>query len=169
MMITERIPGDAAELARLVRTERSARLRDRYRAVLLALQGKQAPQIVQMLGRSRRSVQDWVYAYRDHGIPGLIPRKGTGRPAKITPEQVQHLRARLEAGPRPEDGVCTLRGRDIVRILQQEFGVKHTLGSIYGILERLGYSCLKPRPRHEKNDPQAAGQFKRQAPLLSKT
>lgn len=168
MIVTERTPGDTAELARRVRTERSARLRDRYRAALLALQGYQAPQIVQMLGRSRRSVQDWVYAYRDQGIPGLIPRKGTGRPAKITPEQVQSLRARLDAGPRAEDGVCTLRGKDIVRILQQEFGVKHTLGSIYGVLERLGYSCLKPRPRHEKNDPQAAEQFKQQAPLLSK-
>jgi transposase len=72
----------------------------------------------------------------------------------------------LEAGATPADGVCTLRGKDIVRILKQEMGVKHTLGSLYGMLDRLGYSCLSPRPRHEKNDPKALEPFKEQSPFL---
>ena len=74
----------------------------------------------------------------------------------------------MDAGPTAADGVCTLRGKDIVRILEKEMDVKHTLGSIYGVLDRLGYSCLSPRPRHEKNDPKAMEQFKEQSPFLSK-
>jgi transposase len=113
-------------------------------------------------------VQDWVYAYRDGGIDAIQPRPQPGRKPRLTPEQEVRLRARLDAGPTAADGVCTLRGKDIVRILEQEMNVKHTLGSIYGVLDRLGYSCLSPRPRHEKNDPRALAQFKEQSPFLSR-
>ena len=168
MKVFERNSGDIAELVRRVRSERRSIQRDRYRAVLLALEGEEAIAIAKATGRARRSVQEWVYAYRDGGIDGLIPRKQTGKPTRLTAEQEARLKARLDAGPVAQDGVCTLRGKDIVRILETEFGVKHTIGSIYGVLHRLGYSCLSPRPQHEKNDPAAIEQFKRDAPFLSK-
>lgn len=60
MRVTEREPGDIAELTRLARVETKALQRDRYRAVLLALEGKEAVEIAIAVGRSRRSVQDWV-------------------------------------------------------------------------------------------------------------
>jgi transposase len=167
MNIVEREPGDVAELTRRFRRERQSLQRDRYRAVLMALDGEEAMVIAKATGRARRSVQDWVYAYRDRGIDALIPRKQPGKPPKLSIEQERQLRARLDAGPLPSDGVCTLRGRDVVRILENEFGVKHTIGSIYSVLHRLGYSCLSPRPRHEKNDPAAIEQFKHDAPFLS--
>ena len=74
--------------------------------------------------------------------------------------------ARLDAGPRPDDGVCALRGKDVVRILRREFLVKYTLAGAYELLERLGYSCLAPRPRHEKSDPAERQRFREHAPLL---
>lgn len=166
MNLLERQAGDRTELTRRIRVERKAVQRDRYRAVLLALDGGEAPAISRSLGRSRRGVQAWVYRYRDGGIDALIARRQTGAPTKLTADQATRLQARLDAGPLPADGVCTLRGRDVVRILEAEFGVKHTLGSIYGVLARLGYSSLSPRPRHEKNDPAAVERFKRQAPFL---
>ena len=74
------------------------------------------------------------------------------------------------AGPVPADeGLCTLRGKDARRILQQEFGVKYTLSGAYKVLHRLGFSYLSPRPRHRKNDPQVMTQWLEGAPLLSKT
>lgn len=166
MLVVERVPGDVAELQRLAGAEKHALRRDRYRAVLMAIEGWQAPQIAIALGRSRRSVQDWAYAYRDGGIPAIQPKRAKGANPKIPRHMEDQIRARLDAGPRPEDGVCTLRGKDIVRILEKEFGVTHTLGSIYGVLERLGYSHLSPRPRHEKADPQQVQQFKELSPFL---
>ena len=167
MRVTERGPGDVAELTRRARTERDALQRDRYRAVLLALDGQEAVAIADALGRSRRSVQDWVYAYRDGGIEDLLPGKSPGRPTKLPRRREAELMARLDAGPRPTDGgVCTLRGKDVVRILEQEFGVRYSLDGAYDLLERLGYSCLTPRPLHEKADPQQVEQFERHAPLL---
>jgi transposase len=166
MRVSEREPGDVAELERRVRAERHALQRDRYRAVLLALDGQDAPAIAEALGRARRSVQDWAYAYRDGGIDALLPKPRPGRPTKLPREREAELKARLDAGPRPEDGVCTLRGRDVVAILEREFGVSYSLDGAYDLLERLGYSCLTPRPLHEKADPAAVANFKEHAPFL---
>ena len=35
------------------------------------------------------------------------------------------------AGPTDDDGVCTLRGRDMIRILEDEFGVRYELSRVY--------------------------------------
>lgn len=166
MRVVEREPGDVAELERRVRAERDALQRDRYRAVILALDGQDAPAIARSLGRARRSVQDWAYAYRDGGIDRLLPRPRPGRPTKLPREREAELRARLDAGPRESDGVCTLRGRDVVAILEREFGVTYSLDGAYDLLGRLGYSCLTPRPLHEKADPAAVANFKEHAPFL---
>jgi len=77
------------------------------------------------------------------------------------------LGARLDAGPTPEDKVCTLRGRDVQRILREEMDVELSLNAAYVTLHRLGYSCLAPRPRHEKQDLEAQARFKEAAPPLS--
>lgn len=167
MNVNQRMPGDRDRLKRLINSERDALRRDRYRAVLLALDGGEAAKIAVILGRSRRSVQDWVYAYRDGGIDNIHPPKRPGRTPKLPREREGELRARLDAGPTEADGVCTLRGRDVVRILEREFGVKYSLDGAYDLLERLGYTCQSPRPRHEKRDPEAQDRFKRAAPLLS--
>jgi transposase len=168
MRVTERSVGDVAELNRRVKVETHAMLRDRYRAVLLALEGKEAVEIAGTLSRARRSVQDWVYCYRDGGIDALLSGKPTGRPTKLPRHREAELISRLEAGPRESDGVCTLRGKDVMRILEEEFGVKYTLDGVYDLLDRLNYSCLTPRPKHEKNDPAAVADFKARAPLLSR-
>ena len=166
MDIEERSIGDLTLLRRLVGTERVALRRDRLRAVVLALEGRQAPEIAAMLGRARRSVQDWVYAYRDGGIDRIQPPPRPGRRRKLSPEQEAAFVRRFEAGPRPDDGVCTLRGKDAVRILEAEFGVRYTLDGAYALLHRLGLSCLRPRPRHERQDLERQAQFRRSAPLL---
>ena len=167
LRVIERAPGDVAELERRAAAERDALRRDRYRAVLLALDGEEAAEIAASLGRARRSVQDWAYAYRDGGIDAVQPARRTGREPRLPRAREAELLGRLDAGPRPEDGVCTLRGRDVVRILEREFLVKYTLAGAYELLERIGYSCLAPRPRHERGDPAEQQRFREHAPLLS--
>jgi transposase len=166
LLVNQRRPGDVVEFQKRIDGERDALQRDKYRAVKLALEGHNAPVIAQMLGRSRRAVQDWVYAYRDGWIDDLLPGKSTGQPTRLPRDHEALFLARLNAGPTQADGVCTLRGKDVVRILQTEFQAAYTLDGAYALLHRLGYSCLKPRPRHENNDPAAVQKFKDRAPLL---
>ena len=159
---------DVKVLERGVRTQRDARLRERYRCVLLALRGFEAIPIGDKLGRSRRFVQYWVYRYRDHGLDGLMDRPRSGQPTRLPRAAEDRLRARLDAEPQPQDGVCSLRGVDVVRVLQAEFGVTYSLPGAYDLLHRLGYSYLRPRPQHRKNDPAAMQAWRQAAPLLSR-
>jgi transposase len=136
--------------------------------VLLALRGFMATQIADKVGCSRRTVQQWVYRYRDEGLEGLRERPRPGQPKKLASASEADFRRRLEAGPTADDGVCTLRGRDIQRILAEEFGAQYSLPGVYDLLHRLGYSCLKPRPQHRKNDPEAMVGWLAEAPFLSR-
>lgn len=160
MTLTLHKPDDLRRLQELVAGETNAKQRDRYRAVLLvAAEQLEGDEIASRLGRSPRFVDEWVARYRVSGIDALVPKKQPGRRPKLTADQEQKLKQRLEAGPREEDNVCALRGCDIVRIIEKEFGVAHTLGGIYDVLRRIGYSSLVPRPRHRKNDPAAMQRF----------
>ena len=168
MTVTPRDPTDRQTLEEKVARERDALQRDRYRAVLLAMDGLAGDEVAARVGRSPRFVDEWVGRYRDGGLDALVPKKQPGRRPKLTAAQAEQLKRRLDAGPTEADGVCTLRGRDICKLVEAEFGVRHTLGGIYDVLRRIGYSCLVPRPRHRKNDPAAMAAFAAGAPLLSR-
>ena len=168
MQVTLHHPEDLELLRQRSRRQRNAKQRDRYRAVLLALEGHEAPEIARLVDRSRRFVQRWVYHYRDHGLEGLGPKRQSGRPSKLAPPQYEAFTTRFLAEPTASDGVCTLRAKEAQHILAQEFGVEYTLGGIYDLLHRLGLSCLVPRPRHPKNDPAQMQQWRNDAPLLSR-
>jgi transposase len=170
MNVTLHHPDDRQRLEQLIRAERDAKQRDRFRAVLLATRGEQSQQIVAKLERSRRFVQAWAYAYRDGGIEALSPGKSSGRPVKLARDREQAFVDRIKAGPAESDvGVCTLRGEDARRILEREFGARYTLQGVYDLLDRLNLSCLVPRPRHRKNDPAAMSAWLERAPFLSAT
>lgn len=149
------------QLRRLCDQESRADRAKRLRTVLLARQGFTAPEIATCTGFSRRMAQKWVERYNAEGLAGLETKPGRGRKPPLTPEQEERLKQRLDAGPLPEDGVCTLRGKDVQRILQREFGQLRSLNAIYGLLHRLGYSSLVPRPQHPAADPAAQEQFKK--------
>lgn len=153
-----------AELQQIERKESDATRSKRLRIVILAMQGWTAPSIAMSVGLSRRDCQEWVRRFNEAGLPGIENRPGGGRAAPLTAEQQDQMQQRLSAGPLPEDRVCSLRGIDIRAILEKEFGVKRSLSAVYNLLHRLGYSCLRPRPRHRKADPLAQAAFKAQLP-----
>ena len=78
---------DLDELRGRIRREADAKQRDRWRAVLLALEGKTTAAIMDKLGRSKNFVQRWVYFYRDHGLKRIRPLKQTGQPPKLPRDQ----------------------------------------------------------------------------------
>jgi hypothetical protein len=75
-------------------------------------------------------------------------------------DQEARFLERIDAPPRPEDGVCELRGADIRRILEREFAARYSLSGVYRLLYRLGYSDLMPRPQHPDSSPEAQAFFK---------
>jgi transposase len=152
------------ELKRLERIETNANRSRRLRIVILGIEGWTAPAVAMALGLSRRICQRWIRRYNEEGIGGLADRRGRAPGGPLTPEQEAEVRKRIEAGPTPEDEVCSLRGKDIQRILVEEFRVLRSLAGVYHLLHRLGYSYLRPRPRHRKADPAKIEAFRKEWP-----
>jgi transposase len=135
----------------------------RLRAVILARAGRSAPEIAQALGAGRRTVREWVRRHNAEGLDGLVDRPGRGRPCRLTGAQLARLRERIDAGPTPEDGTCTLRGPEVRALLEREFGVAYSPAAVYFLPHRLGYEPLDPRPRHIEADPAAQEEFKKES------
>jgi transposase len=150
-----------AELKRLARAEKHAKLSKRIQMIVLAIEGYTAPAIAQSVGISRRVCQQWVQRFNQEGLDGLQDKSGRGKPPLLTPAERERLKQRIDAGPTVEDSVCTLRGKDIQRILEEEFGKVRSLDAVYYLLHQLGYSSLMPRPQHRKADPEAQAHFKK--------
>ncbi|MEP7274351.1 MAG: IS630 family transposase, partial [Acidobacteriota bacterium] len=155
-----------AELKRLERSEQDADRARRLRIVILGLEGWTAPAVAMAVGLSRRICQRWARRYNEQGLSGLDDQRGRGPRSPLTPEQEAEVRRRIEAGPTEQDEVCSLRGKDLQRILAQEFGVIRSLAAVYHLLFRLGYSYLRPRPRHRRANPEAVAAFVSEWPTV---
>jgi transposase len=174
MKVSLHDPADLPALHERVRSENNVKQRDRLRAVLLAAEGEagaelQGDQIASRVGRSPRFVDQWLARYRAGGLAAIKAAKAKGQRPKLAVEKQQAFKARIVAGPTQADqGLCTLRGVDAQRILAKEFEVEMGLSGVYELMHRLNLSCLKPRPRHRKNDPKVVGDWLESAPFLSR-
>ena len=149
------------KLKAFFRTEKDPRLARRIHGVYLAGKGLTCSQIMAVTGDARRTIQQWVRKYNKYGIVGLKEQPRPGQPTKLSREKEFAFCKRIEAGPTGKDGVYVFNGVAIRRILEKEFGASYSLWGIYHLLNRLGYSCLCPRPQHEKANPQLQEQFKK--------
>jgi len=162
MEVSPRSPKELSLLRKLVGKESNAKQRDRYRAVVLALEGRSEPEIRQCLGRSRGFIQRWVYTYRDRGLGGLVAKKPHGQPPKLARHREAEFKAVLDQPGAPR------RGRDVAALLKDKFGATYSVRGALLLLHRLGYAPLKPRPVNPKKDPAAEADWLRSAPLLSR-
>jgi transposase len=149
-----------AELRALATKELRARRLIRLQLVMLAMQGRTAPEIASVLGISRRAAQNWVYRYNAAGLEGLRDRRGRAYRGRLTVEQKERLDQHVRAeAMNPRAGYRRAEG--IRRWIEREFEVTYTLPGVYAVLRRLGYSWLMPRPRHNKADLEAQAAFKK--------
>jgi transposase len=138
-------------------------LRTRLQAVVMAKEGHTAVAIARTLGVGRRTVQDWIHWYNTEGLARLSGKVPPGKAPPLSPEDLEKFLARIEAGPRPEDQVCALRGLEAQRILHAEFGVVRGLSTALRLLQVARMAKLMPRPRHPDSDPAAQEAFKKKS------
>jgi transposase len=157
------------QLRKLQRQETNVGRAQRLQIIVLAQHGWTAPAIATAVGLSRRICQRWVARYNQFGLDGLDDQRGQDPGLPLTEPQQVEFKQRIDAGPTPDDGVCTLRGRDFQRILDAEFHVLRSLSSVYRLLHQLGYRCLCPRPRHQQVHPEQQAVFQQQLPQRLQT
>ena len=97
--INEINKGDLLKLKEKAKVETNAKQRDRYRAVVLALEGWETGEIMCKLDRSKNFVQRWSYFYRDGGIEAISAKPQSGRRTKLPRQKEAKLAQRIQDGP----------------------------------------------------------------------
>src|SRR5438067_12565975 len=134
-------------LAELIRAGPRARVARRLAAVRLALLGHTAAAAAGQVLLSDGQVRTWVARFNAGGVGALAGRSGRGRKGPPPADQPERLRDRLRAGPTEADGgVCALRGGDVRRSLEREFGVARRPQAVYDLLHRRGFEPPAPAP-----------------------
>ena len=145
------------DLAQQARREADPRVRQRLLAIRLVVMGRTVPAAALASGLKQRQLRTWVHRFQAEGVAGLRDRPRSGQPKHLPTDREKDFQARLR---QPGRGVI-LRGKDIQRLLREEFGASYTLAGTYFLLHRLGFSSLVPRPVHPSSDPQAQADFKK--------
>jgi transposase len=145
------------DLARVARKEPEARVRQRILVIRLLVMGQTVPQAAPVVGLKERQVRNWVHRFQAEGLEGLRDRPRPGQPKYLPTDKEESFKARIRRPPRGR----ILRGPDVQRLLREEFGAAYTLGGVYFLLHRLGFSSLSPRPLHPQTDPDAQDAFKK--------
>ncbi len=150
-------------ISALIRKERDARVRQRLIAMKFVIQGLHISEVASRMDVSQRPLRKWVHRFNASGPAALCDGPRSGQPPKLKPKQVEKFKKRVRKGITSKDNTCSLSGKDLQRILKNEFGAEYSLSGTYFILHRLGFSCLCPRPQHPKADIEAQETFKKSA------
>ena len=155
------------QLQSLLKKERHPRVARRLQAVLWAQQGQSVSQIAALAVVQTRTVHNWITRYNQRGLEGLRDHYVGGNQNKLTVAQKEQLTEYLDQQAQDPRAKIS-QGRDLHAWIVQQFGIVYSLSGIYGLLRRLGYSCLVPRPRHPQADPHAQEAFKKTFPSSSR-
>jgi transposase len=122
------------------------------RAVVLRRRGKTFSAIGDMLGRTASTVKQWNDRFKSEGFDGLRDRPGRGALSRLGREKEIEFRREIENRLLEKDSSKLIqRLQQVQELLLEKFGVEYSRSGTQGLMHRLGFSKLRPRPKHEKN------------------
>ena len=150
-----------AEVDRRYRAARDAETRTRHQMVLLAADGKSAPQIGWMTRRSEDTVRRVLGRFLHQGLDAVPRRRPAGRAVEVTPEWLVELQRVIDLDPRSvEVPSAVWTTRLLSGYLEQVTGHHTGIETVRIYLHRLGYVCKRPTWSLKRKASQQAGWVK---------
>lgn len=150
------------KLTDLYHRERDAKAKIRLLAAIFRKEGKTYDEIGQILKYPLTTIQDWLSLINIEGISRKIDIKQTGKPKRLTEEQIEKLKPILLKSPE-EHGYPFLfwTTKLVIQLIKEKYDVSYKVLQVRRILHRLGLSCQKPRPTHKKTSKKTQEDFKK--------
>jgi transposase len=118
-------------------------------------------QIADILQVSPRSIFRWVTKFKEHGIAGLQDQPKGHMKAKLNDAQKARIKAWLIAGTDASGERIHWTLNTLKREIEKEFAVTVGTTPLWNHLRRMGLVLKKPRPMHDKADPESQEAFKK--------
>jgi transposase len=142
----------------------------RLKGAKLLARGVSKSQVARQLGVARQTVAAWEQRLSAGGREAL--RRGElGRPRQLDTEQEREVGKLLMAGALAAGYPTELWTLPrIGKVIAQRFGVAYSVGHLWHLLRRLGFSCQKPEKRATQRNEAEIVRWKRHVwPALKKS
>jgi len=162
------------ELIELYQKEKHSRLKERYQSIFLMIEFKDCKMVAELVKRSLKTIPNWVNAFNEGGIEGIVPNKPPGRPSRLAKSQMEELKADVLTHPRKLGyEFSNWEGKSVSHHVKQKFGVELGVRRCQYLLHELGLTLQRPRYNFPKADAEKqeefANDFKKKRKLLTIT
>jgi transposase len=115
--------------------------------------------ISKIMGFNQRTVKYWLNRYSENSIEGLIDEKKSGRKSRITDREKKVLLNEIRTSNDANFNNKYTTGNLISEFIQRKLNKYLSRSSTYYLMKKIGLVKLKPRPRHEKNNPKLMNEW----------
>lgn len=138
-----------------IRRSDESRYDHRLHAVLLVAQGVTCPEVARLLGDGVRSVEYWVHRYEEDGLAGLTEGERSGRPNRLSKEQIDEINRVLRN--KPSDAGMRVNlwdGKTLSAWIAKTYDVSLGVRQCQRLFRELEFRLRKPRPVLARADPE---------------
>lgn len=142
----------------------------RLKGAKLLSRGVRAAEVARRLGVARQTVAAWERRIEEAGQDGL-KRRRLGRPRQLSQAQCAELGKLLVAGALAQGFATELWTLPrVAKLIRERFGIRYSIGHMWHLLRRLGFSCQKPARRAAQRNEAGIERWKKHRwPRLKKT
>ena len=134
----------------------------RVSLVNLMLSGFPAKELALYCGESKRTLQSWLKKVDEQGWETLISKKQTGRPSRLSNQQIEEIKAAVQADPE-QSGYNVWDGPTLSAFIKFKYGIEYGVRASQLLLHRMGFSLIRPQvyPSLEQPDDETREAFKK--------
>ena len=141
-----------AEGQKIVHSTTDTKYRHKVEMVNLVLGGFSPAYLSSYCGNSKRTITLWVKIADEQGLEALKTRKPTGRPPKLTSEQMMEIRTVLEEDEPKKYGYNVWDGPSLSAYIEKVYTVKLCVRQCQNLFHSLGFSLVRPQTFPSKGE-----------------
>lgn len=144
----------------LMKKEPHPRTRTRLLALHHIQLGKSLKAVSELVQYHWATIQRWLKLFKEHGFEGVSESHRSGAPRKLTVLQEECLASKIkELSEDKVNGYTT--GKELHRMLVEQYNAQCSLRTIYNSLHRLGFSWITSRSMHPKSSIETQDAYKK--------
>ena len=136
----------------IIHTTSDVKYRHKVEMVNLVLSGLTPFYLSTYCGESKRTIMLWVKIADEQGFEVLKPKKPSGRPAKLTKEQLAEIRTVLEEDDPKKYGHNVWEGPSLSAYIEDTYAVKLSVRQCQRLFHTLGFSLVRPQTFPSKGE-----------------
>jgi len=155
------------ELKNFYKKEKNPKAKVRLLATILRKNGKSLSEISYSIQKPIMTISDWLRKIEEEGLHRIYSVKQTGKPSKLTDDQLNKLEIILDESPEKQGIPFKIWTTSLVQyIINKVFDVIYQIRNIRKIVKKLGFRLKVPRQENLKKNDKSVEKFKKKLKVM---